>query len=547
MRKPDPSPAEPEKSPEGRQERLLVAFGWIVLGLAVLHLSAGILPIAAVEGDEQGIVNGVLAWKLARPDFSEVAYNYAIQPGTFRLLYFFSELLDAEPLTVFGVLSAIGALAFAGLSALLVSNVCSVRVLYVLLGYVSVQELWSAAFYANSSAIAAPAVILGFLAAIRFDHVLGSIIAGVLLSIGGWLRMDSLLVAPAFLLLVYKPNAGWWPAILRTSVAAITCLASLWVLFSASEVSLTDALQSYRDRDGAGSWNELFNLIWYVGSAPWLCVVLIGVGLLVVKKQWLPLFIFAAGVVLTLAVYGRSFTTTKYCYFAIPFAAIPAAEFFKYLKAANGKVLQAAFVVCVAAIVTDTLLGIRTSSAEYRRFDVSDSPAIGTLRLGPKAVQVVFGEGEILPTHDGFRLRGALLHAPSVWRNLKQDSNREYHRIANTLLRAEGNTIVAITYLSWRVVDSVLIKQGFVRESTRVGRFASGSTFEVWRGPRTVHVAKINLSQHARMEIEELLDRDQVILVNDLGENAAERLGMSPLTVLQSPNPNGLITLRGEK
>lgn len=58
----------------------------ILLVLLVLHYAQGIFPCVAVEGDEQGVVNGVLALQKNRNDFEQVAYLYALQPGVYKLI-----------------------------------------------------------------------------------------------------------------------------------------------------------------------------------------------------------------------------------------------------------------------------------------------------------------------------------------------------------------------------------------------------------------------------------------------------------------------------
>lgn len=524
----------------------------ILLLLLVLHYSRGILPCVPVEGDEQGVINGVLALQRNREDVAQIAYLYAIQPGTYQLLRLVCSVGEVSPIIAFGVLSAVGAGAFVFASSFLLGRLVPCRPVFIALGFMGAQEMCAAAFYANSSALAAPFLMAALLLALKEPSWRNSLFMGCAIATAGWIRLDVLLISPVILPLLIHRSESLILGVKRTAVVAGIAGVLLLVLLGLSGVSPTDSWGTYSSRDGGTSFASLGRLWWVTTSPAWSLIILAGVlGLIINRKCWLLSVIFLAAAP-TFIVYGRSFTTTKYLYYAVPFTLIPGFWLINELSRSSRKRLYIGAYLIAAGIAVESLLGVRTSSETLRRFDPGDWSLYCGLRvrLFPRPVQIGWGEGEILPTADGFRLRGACFHMPYVWSREKRRSAQFMPGVQKSLLAGGDQTIITSTYLSAQVLSGILILNNgacTAREATAV---RSGSTVEEWVVANHVfHVINVNHTDQDRNEFDLYSSAPgSMLFLNDRGSSAALHLGVLPPTwTCELACENALLTLYRRK
>src|SRR6185295_12734668 len=113
---------------------------------------------------------------------------------------------------IFGLATVAGALAFAVAGARLLQILLGWPLGWMLVGMLCCQEVTTAACYLNTSALAGGPALLGIILSRRPDRF-GWLGAGLALAVAGWLRADSLLVAPACLGMAYWARRQWLPAL----------------------------------------------------------------------------------------------------------------------------------------------------------------------------------------------------------------------------------------------------------------------------------------------------------------------------------------------
>ncbi|MBC7365666.1 MAG: hypothetical protein H7343_02450 [Undibacterium sp.] len=430
-----------------------------------------IWPIVPVEGDETGVANGVESWSRGGTDFKAAAYLYEIQPGSYRMLHALQWMTGAQPLQIFGVVTALGATTFLVLSSLLVAHVLALRAAWVAVVLLTAQELTAAAAYANTSAVAGSFAMGALVLTQRSRSFRGVWCAGVLIGLGGYFRLDSLLLSPALLALrlgiAHDPLTR---ALRTTAVTALIAAATLLTAFTLSEVSLQTAWSAFSNRGSVVTWNPLWVKGWLVLGFVATVTAWLGLGWLVVRRNWSLLALILAGSLPSLAVYGGSFTTPKYLYYAVPFLALPIFDLVREAWTQTGAwrtIGRSAALLAVALHLLEGTFGVQTSSEEFRRFIPAPSPAnLLSVQSGPKKIRVGIGEGEVIPTDDGPRLRGGQLWAPAMWRREKRAMAETLASLDSVLRTSLPDLIVTSNYLSFRVLDGWLRDHGFTATST---------------------------------------------------------------------------------
>jgi MFS family permease len=518
----------------------------LVIGL-VLHLSRGLLPFVPAEGDDLGVVNGLEAWRRNTGDFAEASYLYAIQPGSYWLVAGLERLTGVAAMTAFGAASAAGAAGFIALAAFLLADLTGLRPAWAAVALLLAQETTTAAFYANTNALAGCSVMGALLLARRARTSAGFTAAGLLLGLGGWFRLDSLTLSPVVLLLrlqVAPPRR----AFLETARVAAASLVGLALACAAIGLSPQEILGQATTRGGlVTDWNLLnlygWSTLGYVATA----AALAGLAWMAITRRWLFLALALTGVLLPLAPYARNFTSQKYLYYAVPFLLLPLISWLQALWAGRAAGRRAT-VLILAAIAAESLVGLQTSAPEFRRYDPA-SPGVLSLAIpaGGRTIRAGFAEGELLPSTDGPRLRGGQLWAPGFWHREKTAMQQAMARFDERMSARPPAQLLTSTYLAFRLADGWLRGHGFRPEPA--WHFAGNPasyTIEYRRDAQSVVLAQINHTPTDAIEFNTLvrLGPSPTLFLNDRGA-----IGFSHLTAgtppwqLLSDRANGLIAL----
>jgi hypothetical protein len=523
---------------------------WILLLVVVADLARGILPFAPVEGDEQACLNGLEIWSRHPALFPGAAYLYEIQPGSYQIIAQLQRWTGADYIVLFGVCTVLGATIFIALSSLILTRVTLLPIGWCALIALCGQELVTAAYYLNTSALAG-AFVMGGIALTMSRRPLWSLwLASLALAIGGWLRLDALLITPAVLGLKLYTGLDGRRALRQTAAISTITLVILLGLLTLAHTSLSAAWINLRARGISGEWQPLIIKGPLVLSYVLFLTSFAGVALLVCRRQWHLLSVVVLGVVPSIFIYGRHFTTTKYLYYAAPFLLLPGLWLLREsltLPTNRRWIGRLAFGTLIFAGLIESCIGLQTSSAAYRRFDPAAlSVTFASGKRGEKTWAWGLGEGEIIPTDDAFRMRGALAFAPEVWHRQKVQILGEVHRLDVELSRPGTTYAVTSTYLSMVLVHAWLWRHGFMPGESQTFLRNETSHTTAWTAPgRTMTVVFINQTTTEAQEFSEATKHEGgMLFINDRGDLAFRHLASDPVVWRQlSPVRNGLLTL----
>ncbi len=447
-------------APAGRVAWAWLCLPWLLVGLQLAWWSYGVWPITPVEGDEQGVIFGVEGMLQHDDILLQSRYKYDVQPGSYHLLAALTRLTGTSVETVFGATTVAGALGFALAGAWLLRLLLCLPLGWTLAAMLWAQEVTTAACYSNTSALAGGIAILAVILAAR-PQPLGLFWSGVALAVGGWLRADCLLVAPACLGLAYWQLRAWRPAILRTAAIAATATIGVAVLYWLSGTSLRNAVGVYDTQMGAGLSGRR---LWLDTPVQLLSPVLTlaalgGAGLMLWRREFALVLVVLSGTLATLLVYGGVITTAKYLYYMLPFALVPALVLVNLLQCFPNRL---AHLAVGALLLGDGLLGLRTLSQSERYFTTAPSGmTLARIVTRSKVVEMVVGPGELVINCDGFRVRTGQLFAPLCWHREKERVRTDLATISSWLTEGRELTIFWANWLPGQIAVRELLAAGF--------------------------------------------------------------------------------------
>lgn len=432
---------------DGKWPRLIAT----LLAAHLAWLAIGIFPVAPLEGDEQGVINGATAMSRGEPDYFGLSYLPEIQPGSYALLSGASRTSGIPVETIFAVGTVIGAALFAWFAAILLALLLGLPRWVALVGLLWNQEIFSAAYYLNTTALGMWLTLVALLIACRPPTWRTGTAIMLCLAVAGWIRIDCLLPAPAIPVLLYLASKDLRRSSRFTALIAIGSLILVGTLYRCSGITWTNLSSTYAGRGGIEGWWATIRFLPLLLS-PLVCLISLGgTVLLVTRRQWRLLILVVAGCVATLPIYGTSLSTTKYFYHLVPFMLIPAffagrqiLDWMARLSAAWRKRLAVVFSL---AAIADQTVALQTSSPEFRRYAAEPILTdLVSLRGHSRLAHLVIGAGEIIPTADGFRLRGGAWFAPWVWHREKKAMLAQLSHL-DTICRNSPH--VTIYYSGW--------------------------------------------------------------------------------------------------
>jgi hypothetical protein len=470
-----PDPA----APPGRTALAWRQLPWLLVGLQLAWCSYGVWPITPVEGDEQGVIFGVEGMLRHDDMLLRSRYKYDVQPGSYHLLAALARLTGASVETVFGATTVAGALGFAVAGAWLLKQMLAWPVAWTLAAMLWAQEVTAAACYSNTSALAGGIAILAVTLAAQ-SRPSGWLWSGVALAVAGWLRADSLLIAPACLGLAYWQLRAWRPAILRTAAIALIATIGVAGLYWLSGTSLHHAIEVYDTQMGPGLAGRR---LWVDMPVQLLSPALVlaalgGSALMLWRREFALGLVILSGVVATLMVYGGVITTPKYLYYLVPFALLPALIFVGWLECLPTWLARLAL---AALLLGDGLLGLRTLLPSERYFTTAPTGmSLAQIATGPKAIELVIGPGELVINCDGFRVRTGQFFAPLCWHREKERVRTDLAIIRSWLSGGRELTIYWANWLPGQIAVRELLAGGF-RPSDASPSTAGTMSAEIWQ------------------------------------------------------------------
>lgn len=473
-------------------KRLSSWLPWLIVALLAAWSAQGIRPVTTVEGDEQGVLFGLAGMVRNDPWLLQMRYFYAIQPGSYQVMAALMRIFDCAPETAFSLLTVTGAAGFALAGAWLLRLLLGWSLGWALVAMLWCQEVNTAAYYMNTSALAGAVALLAVILAHQPSRAAWAGSAA-LLAVAGWLRADSLLIAPACLGLAYWREKQWWPAIVETTLIALGSLAGFIALCVLSGSSLAHAMEVYGRRGFMHTqWRAFFEVFPLILSPALVLAGILGVGMLVRQRRWALGLVLASGIAASLVAHGSELTTPKYFYYIVPFLLIPALAAVDAIRAAiatGPRSLRLALPLCAGGILlADAGLGLRTVTPERRV--LLPAPTLATLAhttWREKPLALVVGPGELIPNVDGFRVRTGHGFAPLAWRREKQRIQTDIAIIRSWLQDRSDLTIYWSGWVTAQIASRELFAAGF-RPPLRADPEFGPGTGEAWRrGGQIVH------------------------------------------------------------
>jgi len=467
-------------------KRFQLILPWTLVLLLAGWSAYGIWPVTPLEGDEQGVLFGVAGMLQHDALLLQMRYTYELQPGYYQLLVGLVRLTGLSPQALFALTTVVGAAGFALAGARLLQLLLAWPLGWTLFAMLWCQEVTAAACYLNTSALAGCLAICAVLLVWRPERSAWGW-AGVILALAGWLRADSLLVAPACLGVAFWREQRWKPA-LRQTAGIASCSALLFLgLYALSGTSALNSLRTYEERGFLLSgWRRFAETIPQLLSPALALAALAGLGLLFTPRRRLLGWVFVGGVTASLLAHGTDLTTPKYFYYMVPFLLIPALaladQLVRVSRAWNVAPRRAAVAGAVALLLTDSLLGLRTLTPAQRFFRAEPTLAsLAKLTWQGKSLALVLGLGELIINADGFRVRTGQAFAPLVWHREKQRVQADLTMIRSWL--AAGKPEQTFYWANWlpaQLAKRELLAQGY-RPPERHSEDKAAPAREDWR------------------------------------------------------------------
>ncbi len=435
--------------------------------LLVAYWSYGVWPFLPIEGDDQGVIFGAQAMLRHDPVLMLQRYLYPVQPGSYHVLIALHHITGAAVETVYGCMTALGALLFALIGARVLADLAGIRFAWALVALLWCQEITTAACYFNTSTLAGAAAMAGVWFSSRPAGRFGLVAAGLALAVAGWLRADSLLLSPVCLAVAYWRLQSWPAALIRTAVVAAIAIASVMVFYFATGLSPFAPMQSYSSRPNWLSDLRQIRDVSVTLLSPALAMAAVaGVIRLAIRRDLALLAVVLVGAAPSVAVYAASLTTPKYFYYLVPFALLPALVLGRELAAGIAGQpparRRAWWVAVVMLALADGGAGVRVLRDESRVLP-SDPTwlAVRPVRVGTREPALVIGAGDVIPNDDGFRVRTGQAFAPVRWHREKTRLFGELARLRTIIDQTDRCTLYWSSWLPRQLIYRELVELGF--------------------------------------------------------------------------------------
>ena len=457
----------------------------VLFGAVLISFMVGMVPFIGAEGDDYGIMSGVAQMAHHGMDSRSSAYRYDVQPGSYLVTLFLHEATGFSVMDVFCGLTAFCGLAFVLLSAGFLSRITNISFPVCGLILLLFPEINAGAYYGNTVTIAAAAGMAALLVLSLRTGVRECAVAGALLGVALWLRLDAVLYAPAAVVLLYDGDRR--RTLRRVAVVAgVTALVG-GVLLLASDASPASVLHAVHNHeavvDGIDDpvYKFTLNLRGYllVFSVVAAELVLLGAVHFWKQKTLRMPILAAAGILPLVAAYAGVVTTPKYLYYTIPFWGLIACFSLPVIRRLWTKKTSRWGVG--AALLVAGCLNIVNFGTQNTGFQPD--------RFTGAGLSVWLGPGFMVNTHDGPRLLTGAFYLPEFWNAYKSLQVEDYRQIQRRVetFQSDSSSVRVSKWGDRSAYNYVLASQGYEHSGT-AGIFTD-EVIETWnREGRTVLV-----------------------------------------------------------
>jgi hypothetical protein len=443
---------------------------WLALIALAVWQAWGVLPIAAVEGDDAAVAWSATAIAGGEPGSRQAAYNWFDQAGVYTILIAANRIAGFRCLTSYAAIAVLGTLLFVVLASLLIGRLLRLPPPVCAIALLLFPEVQAGASYANGTSLAA-GLAAGALLVLLGSSGMGTAAAsGVVLGLAGWIRPDAVLMAPLVVVLAARGDRRW--AVRVAAVAGSAAVAFL-ALFTTSGGDLRQLLAHTGHfvvgarPVTAGIWAVLGSQVVRSTLAffplPLVLLTALGVHVMLRRRDWRSLTLAGLGVAPTWLVLGKMLSTPKYLYYTIPALAFVALYALVHSPRRRRVALIAALLLAAQYVI-----GVRLT-LRAKPWAVDPRPAGAVLgshelsRGGIARLGLAVGPGALIHTDDGPRLSSGILFAPLVWHAWKTElaDNAESLRAVLCRLPAGTTSIFTASWYGRGVVNETLGRSGF--------------------------------------------------------------------------------------
>lgn len=462
----------------------------VVLAAWMAWSAVGAFPVAVMEGDGSAIAVTAHRWAVEGPSALADAYRYEMQSGTYVLLMMLKKAIGIDTLVAFSILSAVAAAAFILVSARWISHLVPLSFPACSLLMMLFQETWTSAFYPNSNILAAALVMLSFNLLRGAEDLRKLVLGGAVFGLACWMRFDAVVLAPAVPLVLPPANAR--RLLGRTSIVATTAAIVSLLTMAASGAGLAAIAASYqRHQVVAGSWGLMLRsgLSFLTLAAVFLMVL--GLRRVVSPEGRRQAALVLIAVLPTLLLVRTSLTTPKYLLYLTPFLALLAAHGVVLLGQLSGQWRRVLAATAAVLLAVQYPLGIQLeyqSGYHPQPYPTLLRFAAIPVQRGPvKQLDVVFGAGATMSTHDSIRLSSGILFANWTWRHHKLQSAKAVDAIVECLRESSAETVGIWIQEPWEVRQ--MAEYALTRAGYRWAGKGGGAELVVWsKGDREVRI-----------------------------------------------------------
>ena len=449
--------------------------------ILLLYFFSGIYPFAIFESDSIAIANAC-QHIINSAEFKEVHFGHSfhMQSGTYAIIVAISKLFTISTLASYSVLTAIFGISFFILTILFVGRIMQTNFYTLALLLLLFQEATSLACYPNSTAPAAAVWMAGFLIlTYPKQYILKIIIAGVILSIAAWFRIEILFVYPSVLFLFLILGYGFKKCILYSGILLLLVVPLTYIAMYLSNARISGFL-GYTEYSGMifGYQNKLgiFDISIVRSHIAFFSILLLlfislGFVLLIKNKNWRLILFCISGIIFYYLFGTGHYIAPKHLVSFTPFFLILITKGTELIRTSK---YQGILVLISCILFIQYLVGIKLDiqSIPYANKSYSIlNPEPSLIRFFHKSVNqkniksltLQLGAGTKIPSQDEYLLSSGLVFNAPSWIIMKKKTLERSMALNHYLDTCSiPDLTILVTNGSSQMVINSLLNKGFI-------------------------------------------------------------------------------------